>query len=94
MFCKITYELPTATKIALFNNWLVNLKGQKGAFLELDLMQEHFNLWLEQLAQYKGKQFDDVWYRFVLAMHVHHFLRLKEEMEKMSALVPRRKGHT
>lgn len=94
MFCKVEYEFPGSLRTALFNNWLVNLSGRKDGFIELDLMQEHFNLWLEELAQYKGKEFSDPWYRLVISMHVHHFLRLKEEMEKMVALVPRRKGHT
>ncbi|KAI0081500.1 hypothetical protein K474DRAFT_1671959 [Panus rudis PR-1116 ss-1] len=70
MYCKITYELPEATRIALFENWLVNLAGKPGHFLELDLMQEHFNKWLEEMAQHSGKEFDDVWYRDVLSMHV------------------------
>lgn len=94
MYCKIVYELPEKMKDALFENWLVNLSGTLEGFIELDLMQEHFNLWLQELAQYKGKEFSDPWYRLVLSMHVHHFLRLKEEMEKMTALVPRRKGHS
>lgn len=94
MFCKITYEFPEDTTTALFRNWLVNLSGKEDGFIELDLMQEHFNLMLESLAEYKGKDFSNPWYRLVLSMHVHHFIRLKEEMEKMVGLVPRRKGHT
>ena len=57
-------------------------------------MQEHFNFWLEELAQHKGKEFSDEWYRNVLAMHVHHFLRLKEEMENSVHLKPHTKGHS
>ena len=57
-------------------------------------MQEHFNFWLEELAQHKGKEFGDEWYRHVLAMHVHHFLRLKEEMESSVLLAQQKKGHT
>lgn len=93
MFCKIHYELPEATKIALFNNWLVNLSGKEGGYIPLDLMQEHYNLWLEELAQHKGKEFDDEWYREVLSMHVHHFLRLKEEMENQVQIKPHTKKH-
>lgn len=93
MFCKIHYELPDATREALFNNWLVNLAGEAGRFLPLDLMQEHFNFWLEELAQHKGKEFDDEWYREVLSMHVHHFLRLKEEMENVVEIAPHTKKH-
>lgn len=59
IFCKIEYEFPESTKTALFRNWLVNLSDKPDRFIELDLMQEHFNMWLEELAQYKGKQFSD-----------------------------------
>ncbi|KAK7684253.1 hypothetical protein QCA50_012577 [Cerrena zonata] len=93
MFCKIHYELPKSTRDALFNNWLVNLAGKPGHFLPLDLMQEHFNPWLEELAQHKGKEFDDEWYREVLSMHVYDFLRLKEEMENIVEIKPRTKRH-
>ncbi|KAH8101947.1 hypothetical protein BXZ70DRAFT_891314 [Cristinia sonorae] len=94
LYCKFRYETDDATRTAIMNNWLVNLSGKHGQFLELDLMQEHFNFWLEELAQHKGKEFDDEWYRDVLSMHVHHFLRLKEEMEAVVQIAPRRKTHT
>ncbi|THH05908.1 hypothetical protein EW146_g9775 [Bondarzewia mesenterica] len=93
MYCNITYDYPEATREALFNNWLVNLQGQPGHFLELDLMQEHFNFWLEELAQHKGKEFDDDWYREVLSMHVHHFIRLTKEMEANVNLKEHRTNH-
>ncbi|THH27969.1 hypothetical protein EUX98_g6231 [Antrodiella citrinella] len=94
MYCKITLETPEPMRLAIFSNWLVNLEGKPGHFHELDLMQEHFNFWLEELAQHKGKEFDDEWYREVLSMHVHHFLRLKEEMEAAVHMAPRSKTHT
>ncbi|KAI0063286.1 hypothetical protein BV25DRAFT_1936598 [Artomyces pyxidatus] len=94
MFCNIELEYPEATRTALLNNWLVNLVGRPGHFHELDLMQEHFNHWLEELAQHKGKEFDDEWYREVLSMHVHNFLRIKGEMENLVQIAPRTKTHT
>ncbi|KAA1474511.1 hypothetical protein DENSPDRAFT_781882 [Dentipellis sp. KUC8613] len=94
LWCSIELEFPEPTKIALFNNWLVNLTGKPGRFHPLDLMQEHFNFWLEDLAQHKGKEFDDDWYREVLSMHVHHFLHLKEEMEDLVQIAPRTKKHS
>ncbi|THH07257.1 hypothetical protein EW146_g9376 [Bondarzewia mesenterica] len=93
MYCNITYDYPEVTREALFNNWLVNLQGQPGHFLELDLMQEHFNFWLEELAQHKGKEFDDDWYWEVLSMHVHHFIRLTKEMEANVNLKECRTNH-
>ncbi|KAI0050052.1 hypothetical protein FA95DRAFT_1603903 [Auriscalpium vulgare] len=94
MFINLEHDYPAATREALFKNWLVNLKGKPGHFMELDLMQEHFNHWLEELAQHKGKEFDSEWYRNVLSMHVQHFLEITEEFESGAQLKQRRKGHT
>ena len=88
MYCKVTCELPEDTRTAFFNNYLVNLSGKEDSFIKLDLMQEYYNFWLEELAQYKSREFSNTWYRMVLAMHVYHFLHLKEEMETMVDLVP------
>ena len=93
LFCKIEVEYPENTCIALFNNWLVNTTGKPGAFCELDLMQEHHNFWLEELAKHKGKEFDNRRYRDVLSMHVHHFLQLKDEMEATVMLTRQGKKH-
>lgn len=57
-------------------------------------MQEHHNFWLEDLAQHKGSEFDDHFYRNIISMHVHHFLRLKEQMEERVSLKARGKKHT
>ncbi|KAA1470451.1 hypothetical protein DENSPDRAFT_774873 [Dentipellis sp. KUC8613] len=94
LYCSIELEFPESTRVALFNNWLVNLTGKPGRFHPLDLMQEHFNFWLEELAQHKGKEFNDPWYRNVLSMHVHHFLHLKEEMEDLVLIARRTKKHS
>lgn len=93
MYCNVNFEYTDQVRRALFNNWLVNLYGKPGHFREIDHLQEEFNRWLEELAQMKGKDFDNPWYRDVLAMNVHHFLRLIEEMEKNVSLVPRTKKH-
>ncbi|KAG6862847.1 hypothetical protein C0991_009921 [Blastosporella zonata] len=60
----------------------------------MNLMQEHFNRWLEEMAQHKGKEFEDQFYRKVLSPHVHHFINLKDEIENMVSLQPRTKKHT
>jgi hypothetical protein len=81
-------------KAGIFQNWLVNTQGKPGHWIEMDLLQEHSNFWLKDMAQHKGKEFDDPFYRFVLSMNVHNFLRLKEEMEEVVALKHRTKKHT
>jgi hypothetical protein len=93
LFCNFKWEWSDLLIDAIQKNWVVNLKGQQGHFIEMDLMQEHFNFWLEDLAQHKGKQFDDVFYREVLSMNVNNFLNLKDEMEESVTLKRRSKGH-
>jgi hypothetical protein len=78
----------------MFNNWLVNLTGKLGQWIEGDLMQEHYNRWLEDMVQKKGGQFDNKFYRSTLAPNVHHFLRIKEEIESAFDLKARSKAHT
>jgi hypothetical protein len=56
-------------------------------------MQEHWNFWLEELAQHKGAEFSNPFYRDVVAMNVQHFLQLKEEMEESVGLTRRSKTH-
>jgi len=94
MFCNIELEYPECTRKALFNNWLVNLEGKPGHFLEMDLMQEHFNCRLEELAKYKGKEFDDPWFRDVLSVNVAHFVKLTKELEAAVDLQARQVRHT
>ncbi|ETW84935.1 hypothetical protein HETIRDRAFT_311808 [Heterobasidion irregulare TC 32-1] len=93
LFCNITYEYLKATQIALFNNWLVNLSGKAGKFHELDLMQEHFNKYLEEFAQHKEKEFGDEWYRDVLSIHIHNFMHLSNEIEEAVNLTDRSSHH-
>ncbi|KAF8231490.1 hypothetical protein L208DRAFT_1459229 [Tricholoma matsutake] len=45
-------------KTAILNNYLVNPSGLHGHWLELDLLQEHFNFWIKQLFNSKSHDFD------------------------------------
>ncbi|KAF8955673.1 hypothetical protein BDZ97DRAFT_1673396 [Flammula alnicola] len=93
MFCCFKWEYGEALSDAVMKNWVVNLKGQRGHGIELDLMQEHHNLWLETLAQHKGHEFDETFYREVISPNVNDFLTLKDEMENNVALKSRTKKH-
>ncbi|ETW77008.1 hypothetical protein HETIRDRAFT_421218 [Heterobasidion irregulare TC 32-1] len=70
------------------------LKGKAGKFHELDLTQEHFNKYLEEFAQHKGKEFGDKWYRDVLSIYIHNFMCLSDKMEKAVNLADRSLHHT
>ncbi|KAH7903329.1 hypothetical protein BJ138DRAFT_1120498 [Hygrophoropsis aurantiaca] len=93
LYCNFKWEFSEELKKTILDNWVVNLHGEPGRFIEMDLMQEHFNFWLEEMAQHKGKEFEDPYYRFVISMHVYFFLRLKEEMEEAVSLRARSKRH-
>ncbi|KAF8884726.1 hypothetical protein CPB84DRAFT_1816928 [Gymnopilus junonius] len=36
---------------AILNNWLVNMTGELGKWIEADLLQEHYNCWLEDMGK-------------------------------------------
>ncbi|KAM6503971.1 hypothetical protein JOM56_000914 [Amanita muscaria] len=94
LYCNFKWEFSPKLRHAILMNWVVNLYGEPGKFIEMDLMQEHFNFWLEDMAQHKGKEFQEPFYRRVLSVNVHHFLRLKDEMENVVFLKARTKKHS
>ncbi|KAF7358185.1 hypothetical protein MVEN_00867000 [Mycena venus] len=81
-------------KEALLNNWLINLRGEIGKFIEGDLMQEWNNRWLTQISGQRGGDFDDRFYRKTIAPNVLHFLQIKEDIESAFELKRRSKSHT
>ncbi|KAF8072301.1 hypothetical protein FPV67DRAFT_1411833 [Lyophyllum atratum] len=93
LFCNHAWEWDDPTRQSIMANWLVSLY-ELGQFSEMDLMQETHNRFLEEHAQHKGKEFDDPFYRKVISMNVHHFARLKDEMEEAVLLKMRTKKHS
>ncbi|KAJ7130913.1 hypothetical protein C8R46DRAFT_1235915 [Mycena filopes] len=90
-YCLHRYEASKDFSDAMFNNWLINLRGHQ--YIECDWVQEDFNKWLEELVGHKGGDFDDHFYRHTLAPNVMRFLRMKEKMETAFELKPRSKTH-
>uniref|UniRef100_A0A0W0G0K4 DUF6589 domain-containing protein n=1 Tax=Moniliophthora roreri TaxID=221103 RepID=A0A0W0G0K4_MONRR len=41
---------PPAVRAIVLNNWLLNLLGNPNSWVEVDLMQEHFNFWIKNLT--------------------------------------------
>lgn len=93
LYCSFKWECKPELRDAILQNWVVNRTGEPGHFLEMDLLQEHSNFWLEDLAQHKGKEFDEPFYRQVVSPNVIEFLGLKDEMEEVVALKRRSKLH-
>lgn len=94
MYCLFRYESSKNLKDAIWNNWLVNVTGQLGYWIPDDLLQEHYNRWLEEIVEKSGKNFDDPFLRRVISPNVEFFLRLKEELEASLELYKRSKSHT
>ncbi|KAJ7834484.1 hypothetical protein B0H14DRAFT_3462080 [Mycena olivaceomarginata] len=83
LYALFEFECSPDLKEALLNNWLFNLKGLFGKFVEGDLMQEWNNRWLEDIAGRRGGQFDEKFYRKTVAPNVLHFLKMKEDDEEL-----------
>ncbi|KAF8056279.1 hypothetical protein FPV67DRAFT_1678179 [Lyophyllum atratum] len=93
LYCLFRYESSKDMSDGILNNWLVNLTGELGKWIEADLMQEHYNRWLEDMAEKMGGEFDDKFYRHTLSPNVQHFLRIKEEIESAFDVKSRSKAH-
>ncbi|KAJ6532184.1 hypothetical protein DFH09DRAFT_933468 [Mycena vulgaris] len=94
VYCLLRYEASSDLRNAILNNWLVAVREELGNWLPGDLQQEHYNRWLEDMVQKHGGEFDDKFYRQTISPNVHHFLRLKEEIETAFSLKRRGKTHT
>ena len=94
MYCLLWYEASQDLRDGILNNWLVNITGELGKWIEADLLQEHYNRWLEDMVKKRGGDFDDKFYRHTLSPNVDHFLRIKEEIETAFSLNSRGKSHT
>ncbi|THU96622.1 hypothetical protein K435DRAFT_664083 [Dendrothele bispora CBS 962.96] len=94
MYCLIRYESSRDLKDAIFNNLLVNITGELGNWIEKDLLQEHYNRWLEFMIQRSGGTFDDFFHRVLIAPNAEFFLRLRESIEDGFELRRRGKSHT
>lgn len=94
MYCLIRYEASKDLQDAIFNNLLVNITGELGHWIERDLLQEHYNKWIEDMIQRSGGDFDDFLHRRLISPNLEFFLRIKEVVEDGFNLKRRSKTHT
>ncbi|KAJ7870106.1 hypothetical protein B0H14DRAFT_3440329 [Mycena olivaceomarginata] len=92
LYALLEFECSPELKETLLDNWLFNLPGEAGKFVEGDLMQEWNNRWLEDIAGRRGGEFDDNFYRKTVVPNVLHFLKMKEDIETAFALKRRGKA--
>ncbi|KAF8166721.1 hypothetical protein K438DRAFT_1528770, partial [Mycena galopus ATCC 62051] len=94
LYALLEFECSPDLKDALLSNYLFNLRGELGKFVEGDLVQEWNNRWLEDMGTRRGGEFDEKFYRRTVAPNVLHFLKMKEDIETAFNLKRRGKVHT
>lgn len=93
VYCLLQYDTSHDFCNGILNNWLVNITGKLGRWIEADLLQEHYNQWLEDMAKKRGGNFDDSFYYHTISLNVNHFLQIKEEVENAFTLQSCSKAH-
>ncbi|KAF8601732.1 hypothetical protein BDV93DRAFT_509786 [Ceratobasidium sp. AG-I] len=84
--CNYYYEYPAELQVAIFNNYLVNPSGLKNHWHELDLLQEHFNLWIKCVFNKKNSGFDSDFMRSSVSVNVTGFGRHRDSFMRMLGL--------
>jgi len=90
----LKFESSKELKDVVLDNMLVNLTGELSSYIEADLLQEHYNKWLEAMVTMRNGNFDDSFYRETISPNVNHFLRIKEIIQEGFDLTQRSKTHT
>lgn len=81
-------------RIAVLNNYLVNPSGRPGHWLELDLLQEHFNFWLKRLFNSKSLDFDGKHLSEAVGLNIRGFSSLRKIFPGLFGLKKNSPGHT
>jgi hypothetical protein len=76
--CNFLYEFPPALQYAVLNNYLANTTGLLGHWLELDLLQEHFNFWIKCLFNSKSHDFDSRHLAEAVGLNIHGISSIRE----------------
>lgn len=74
MYCLLWYESSMKLQDAIINNLLVNVTGEIGHWIECDLLQKHYNRWLEEMIQHSGGDFDDFLHQKLISPNLEFFL--------------------
>ncbi|KAJ6549419.1 hypothetical protein DFH09DRAFT_617961 [Mycena vulgaris] len=76
--CNFLYEFSDDLVTAVLNNYLVNPSGRIGHWLELDLLQEHFNFWIKRLFNAKSHDFDSKHLSEAVGLNIAGISKLRE----------------
>ena len=84
------WNLPTATQMAIFHDYLVNPSGLPGHFHKWDLLQEHLNFWLKQVFNRWKNAFDSCFLREVVSLNI---IDLKDLLQSFMGMIGLAKVH-
>ncbi|KAJ7751677.1 hypothetical protein B0H16DRAFT_1317992, partial [Mycena metata] len=76
--CNFLYEYSEDLITAILNNYLANPSGRRGHWLELDLLQEHFNFWIKRLFNSKSHDFDSKHLSEAVGLNIAGISKLRE----------------
>ncbi|KAG9092764.1 hypothetical protein FS749_015455 [Ceratobasidium sp. UAMH 11750] len=84
--CNYFYEYPADLQSAILNNYLVNPSGLPNHWHELDLLQEHHNLWIKHVFNKKNSDFDSKFLRRAVSVNIRGFGKLRDTLLHMLGL--------
>lgn len=94
MISFLEFDAGQGLRAMFLRNWLVNLSGETGRYLEKDLMQEHHNAVLEDRMKRQGMSWDSKQMRDIHSRTVEEIERIKKEVRPALALSPKGWKHT
>ncbi|KAK6966697.1 hypothetical protein R3P38DRAFT_3466289, partial [Favolaschia claudopus] len=92
--CNFLYEFSDDLKLAVWNNYLANPSGLLGHWLELDLLQEHFNFWIKRLFNSKSHDFDGRHLSEAVGLNIAGISKLRETFPGLFGLKRNGQRHT
>ncbi|KAF7372949.1 hypothetical protein MSAN_00502000 [Mycena sanguinolenta] len=84
--CNFLYEWSDPLRLTVLENYLVNPTGQIGHWLELDLLQEHFNFWIKALFNSKSHDFDGKHLSEAVGLNITGISKLRERFPGLFGL--------
>ncbi|KAJ7336921.1 hypothetical protein DFH08DRAFT_915944 [Mycena albidolilacea] len=93
-YCLLRYEASEGLSDAILDNLLLRIDAELGKCIPGDLLQEHYNKWLQAMSRRHGGELDDPFFHQTVSPNVEHFLRFKENIETAFNLKRRGKAHT
>ena len=85
----LEFDAGQELRAMFLRNWIVNLSGESGHYLEKDLMQEHHNTVLEERMKKQGMSWDSRQMRDIHSMTVQHIERIKKAARSALTLSPK-----